>query len=168
MGWNEGVTQTLVGICVRDQKEIGIAVGIAGSFRSAISTVWSTIFVAVLSNRLTSTVPAAVGPAAISAGLPASSITSLLAALAAGTEAAFGTVKGLTPEIRQVVEVAYRNGEASAYRTIYYVSISVGGCLMLLSLFAPNVDHLMTDKVVVTLHRKNEEGASGFQEKNVK
>lgn len=155
MGWNEGVTQTLVGICVRDQKEIGIAVGIAGSFRSAISTIWSTIFVTVLTNRLASAVPAAVVPAATGAGLPAASAPDLLTALEAGTDAAFDIVKGLTPRILQVAQEAYHQGQASAYQTVYYVSIAVGGTLMLLSLFAPNVDHLMT--VVVTLHKKSDE-----------
>jgi hypothetical protein len=130
MGWNEGVTQTLVGICVRNQKEIGIAVGIAGSFRSAISTIWSTIFVTVLNNRLASAVPAAVAPAATSAGLPASSVTDLLTVLAAGTDAAFDTVKGLTPRILEVAQEAYHQGQTSAYHTVYYVSIAVGGSLI--------------------------------------
>jgi hypothetical protein len=75
--WSEVVTQTLVGICVRDQKQIGIAVGIAGSIRSVISTIWSAISVTVLNNRLNTTLPSTVGLAAIDAGLPRSSVPAL-------------------------------------------------------------------------------------------
>jgi MFS family permease len=157
MGWNEGVTQTLVGICVRDQKEIGIAVGIAGSSRSAISTVWSTVFVTVLTNRLATTVPNSVTPAVTEAGLPQSSVPGLLSALTSGSETALAGIQGLTPRILEIATAAFRQGQASAYHSVFYVSIAVGGSLMILSLFAPNVDHLMTDKVVVTLHRKKEE-----------
>lgn len=142
-GWNEGVTQTLVGIAVRDQKQIGIAVGIAGSIRSVISTIWSAIFVMVLNNRLTTTLPSTVGPAAIGAGLPKSSVTSLLDAFTVGTPSAFSSVPGLTPAIQQVATAAYKQGSVQAYHTVYEVSVAVGGSLALLALFAPNVDHLM-------------------------
>lgn len=156
-GWNEGVTQTLVGICVRDQKQIGIAVGIAGSIRSVISTIWSAIFVTVLNNRLSATLPSIVGPAVVDAGLPRSSVPALLDAFTTGTPSAFASVPGLTPAIRQVATVAYKEGSALAYHTVYEVSVAVGGSLALLALFAPNVDHLMNDKIAVTVHRKKDE-----------
>jgi hypothetical protein len=158
-GWNEGVTQTLVGICVRDQKQIGIA----GSIRSVISTIWSAIFVTVLNNRLNITLPSTVGLAAIDAGLPRSSVPALLNVFTGGTPSAFASVPGLTPKIQQVATVSYKQGSVQAYHTVYGVSDAVGGSLallVLLALFAPNVDHLMNDKIAVIVHRKKGEKQS--------
>ncbi len=58
IGWMEALTLTLPGMYIRDQNEIGVAVGVAGSVRSALSTLASTIYVAILNNRLAETVPA--------------------------------------------------------------------------------------------------------------
>lgn len=43
IGWNEAVVLPICGIRIRDQQEIGTAIGVAGSARSAISTVASTV-----------------------------------------------------------------------------------------------------------------------------
>ena len=40
---------------------------------------------------------------------------------------------------------------------MYQVSVAVGGILALFALFAPNVDHLMNDKIAVTVHKKKDE-----------
>jgi hypothetical protein len=53
VGWAELQTQTLIAICVKDVREIGIATGLGGSVRSAVSSVASAIYIAVLANRLT-------------------------------------------------------------------------------------------------------------------
>ncbi|EXJ92018.1 hypothetical protein A1O3_00568 [Capronia epimyces CBS 606.96] len=159
MGWMESITQTLVGICVRNQKEIGTAVGMAGSVRSVISTIASTIYIIVLDNRLKKTLPGAVVPAVERAGLPASSIPALMAALATNSESAYDAVKGLTPQILSVAQNAYKEGSSRAYSTVFLVTLAVSGLSVVLSLIAPNVDHLMTNHVAVMLqHQKKDEG----------
>lgn len=150
----ESLAQTLCGICVNDQKEIGIAVGIAGSIRSAISTLASTIYVVVLSNRLADTVPATVGPAATNAGLPSSSVASLLSALAVGTQEAFDNVQGLTPSILSTAQRAYKEGNRQAFQTVFFVSIAFSGLAIIMSIWAPNVDNLMTDQIATVLKHK--------------
>ncbi len=157
IGWMEALTLTLPGMYIRDQKEIGVAVGVAGSVRSALSTLASTIYVTILNNRLAETVPATVTPAAVAAGLPRSSIPALLLALASGTQSAFDQVKGLTPAIEEISVSAYKTGTTSAYRTIFLVSLAFTGTGIILSLFAPSVDSKMTNNVAVTLHKKKEE-----------
>lgn len=156
MGWMESITQTLVGICVRNQKEIGTAVGMAGSVRSVISAIASTIYVITLENRLATTLPGAVVPAVEDAGLPTSSIGDLMTALAANTEGAYAAVDGLTPQILNVAKTAYKEGSSRAYSTVFLVTIAVSGLSVLLSLIAPNVDHLMTGEVAVMLQNPKE------------
>ena len=150
--------------------------GIAGSIRSAISTVWCAIFVSVrsqrlkpcvadianfncqvLTNRLKISVRDSVGPAAIKAGLPASSVPELLAAFNIRTPAAFDAVKGMTPNILAAAIRAWKVGSSQAYSTMFLMAMAVGGTMFVLALFAPSVDHLMNDKVVITLHKKAKE-----------
>ena len=157
IGWMEALTLTLPGMYIRDQEEIGVALGVAGSVRSSLSTLASTIYVTILNNRLAATVPAAVGPAVVNAGLPESSVTQLLTALAAGTEAALSAVPGITANIVGVATIAYKEGSTSAYRTVFLASLAFTGVGVLLSLFAPSIDDKMTDKVAVKLHQRKEE-----------
>jgi hypothetical protein len=157
IGWMEALTLTLPGMYIRDQNEIGVAVGVAGSVRSALSTLASTIYVAILNNRLAESVPAAVTPAVTEAGLPASSVPALLAALSLGTPDAFSAVQGLTSRIRDVGLAAFKEGNTAAYRTVFFASLAFTGTGIILSLFAPSVDAKMTDNVAVTLHKKKEE-----------
>jgi hypothetical protein len=94
----------------------------------------------------------------IAAGLPPSSIAAFLDAITVGTLEAFSKVVGLTSAIESVGIAAYKVASSHAYQTIFYSTIAFSALGIICSLGAPNVDELMTDKVVVTLHKgKNEE-----------
>jgi hypothetical protein len=75
IGWNEALVLPICTIAIRDQMEIGTAAGIAGSSRSAISTIASTVYSVVLTARVTQTLSTQVPVKLIAAGLPASSVT---------------------------------------------------------------------------------------------
>ena len=156
-GWVESVGLAISGIAIKDQAEIGTAVGVAGSIRSAVSTIAATVHVVILTNRLETTIPAQVPPALISAGLPATSIADFSKAVTASTPAAFAAVKGLTSEILAIGLAAYKVASASAYQTVFLSTIAFSGVAMILALFAPNVDDKMTDEVISTIHHKKDE-----------
>jgi hypothetical protein len=151
IGWNESLCLTNAGIEVEDQQEIGTAVGMAGSIRSAISTVAATVYVVVLTNRLGATIPAEVPPAVIAAGLPKSSVAAFLAGF---TTSDFSDVPGLTPKITAVGIAAYKLANAHAYKTVFLTSIAFTGLAVIISFWAPNVDDKMTAEVAATLHEK--------------
>jgi len=156
VGYNEAIMLPIATIAIRDQAEIGTAAGLAGSARSAISTVASTIYSVVLTIRLGKTIPSEVPAALIAAGLPASSITSYFAAVAAGgTATAFAAVEGLTPEISAAGATAYRFAYSHAYKTVFLTSVAFGVLAIICNLFVPNIDHLMTDAVAVTLTNRD-------------
>ena len=52
IGWNESICLSNVAILVHDQREIGVAGGLAGSVRSIISSIAQAVYVAILTNRL--------------------------------------------------------------------------------------------------------------------
>lgn len=68
-----------------------------------------------------------VPPAVLQAGLPASSITDLFAAIKVGTPDALTAVPGMTPQILAVVGSSLADGYAAAYAYVYYAAIAVGG-----------------------------------------
>jgi hypothetical protein len=154
IGWNESICLTNSTILVRDQRDIGVAGGTAGSVRAALSAVFTAIYSAILSNRLSETVSSEVPPAVIDAGLPSSSVTQFIKALTAGTASALDAVPGVTAQIIAAGETAYKQANADAYRTVYLSTIAFSGLAVILSIFAPNTEKLMTGQVAATLHRE--------------
>lgn len=153
IGWNESICLTNSTILVRDQREIGVAGGTAGSVRAALSAVFTAIYTSILSNRLTETVVSEVPTALTEAGLPSSSVTDFLEALTAGNSSALETVPGVADQIIAVGVAAYKHANSDAYRTVYLSTIAFSGLALVLSLFAPNTDKLMTGQVAATLHQ---------------
>lgn len=151
IGWNESVCLSTSGIELLDQREIGTAVGAAGSIRSAISSVASAVYLSVLSNRLTSTIPAQVPPALIAAGLPASSVPAFMTGFTTGS---FEKVVGVTDSIIAAGTRAYKVANSDAYSTVFYTTIAFTGIAVIVAFFSPNVDEKMTGDVAVTLDGK--------------
>jgi MFS family permease len=153
VGFLDSIGLTITGIAIKDQAEIGTAVGVAGSMRTLVSTIAQVIYTVILTNRLNQTIPAEVPKALISAGLPASSVASFLEAIPVGTAAAFAKVQGLTPAIKAIGLRAYTVASSHAYQTVFYSTIAFSGVCIICACFTPNVDDRMTDKVIVKLHR---------------
>lgn len=151
IGWNESLCLTNAGVELEDQQEIGTAVGMAGSIRSAISTVAASVYVVVLTNRLGVTIPAEVPAAVIKAGLPASSAAAFLGGFTTGS---FADVPGLTPRILSVGLAAYKVASAHAYKTVFLTSIAFSGLAVVITAWAPNVADRLTSQVATTLHAK--------------
>lgn len=156
IGYNEAIVLPLATICIRDQNEIGTAAGIAGSTRSAISTVASTIYTVVLTARIGKTIPAIVPAAVINAGLPSSSVVDYMKAIATGGSAsALAAIEGISPDILAAGAKAYELAYSDSYRTIFLTSIAFGVSGITCSFFVPNIEGLMTDNVAATLTRGN-------------
>ena len=96
-------------------------------------------------------------PKLIAAGLPPSSVAAFLSAITVGTPEAFSKVVGLTAAIESVGIAAYKVASSHAYQTVFYSTIAFSTLGLICSVFAPNVDELMTDKVVATLHKHEDE-----------
>ncbi|OBT52119.1 hypothetical protein VE04_06965 [Pseudogymnoascus sp. 24MN13] len=137
---------------------------VPGSSRSFISTICSTVYTVILSNRLAQTIPAQVPPALVQAGLPETSVPAFIAAITAG-ETAWEAVVGLTPAIQAIGIRAYQEASSDAFKTVFLSTIAFSGVGIILTIFAPNVDHLLTNDVTVTLHEKATEDIVGAHAK---
>lgn len=164
IGWNESICLANSVILVKDQSEIGIAGGTAGSVRAAIGAILIAVYSTIMTNRLGETIPAQVPPALISAGLPASSVPAYLQALQLGADA-IAAVPGITSQIMVIGYRAYQEASADAFRTVYLATIAFSAASVVLTWWAPNTDDLMTEKVAATLNHEGQQGE--MQEKNI-
>lgn len=160
IGWAESLAITMVTLTAKDQTQLGSASGVAGSLRFLISSISATVYSVILSSRLAQTIPAQVIPAVVNAGLPASSAADFIAAFSIGSSA-FAAIPNITPNIIAVGTVAYKEANASAYRTVFLSTIAFTGVAIIATLFLPDIDHLLTGKVATTLHERNKEEVVG-------
>lgn len=158
IGWNESVCLANSGIELLDQREIGTALGAAGSIRSAILSVASAVYISVLNSCLSQTIPNVVSPAAIAAGLPASSVPGFLQGFTTGS---FAGIPGINAQIIAAGKHAYKVANVQAYSTVFFTTLAFTGVAIILSFFSPNVDDKMTGQVAVTLHKRIDDTATG-------
>lgn len=160
IGWNETIALANTTICVKDQKDIGIAGGLGASIRAAICAVLVAVYTTILNNRLSQTIAERVPSALAEAGLPTDSIPGFLSVVTtSGVLAplrAYEGVHGITDGIVQVGVRAYQVANADAYRTVYLSTIAFSAIAVILTFLAPNTEKYMTDHVVATLNREED------------
>lgn len=118
-----------------------------------------SIYVAVYSTELTANLPAKIVPAVEQAGLPASSITSLFAAITNGTAAALEAVPGINPSIMAALTSSTHAAYQSTFTVVYMVSLAFGGVAIIAAFFVKDVGELLTGFVNKTIHNPREKGA---------
>jgi hypothetical protein len=107
------------------------------------------VYSTILTNRLATTLPAVVGGAATAAGLPASDVPGMLAAVAAGTVA---EAPGVTDSILAAIAGAVPTAYSQAFKTVYLASLGFGGIAIIGSLLTVDPQKHLTDKVERRLH----------------
>lgn len=153
MGVVESVSITTSTFPLRSQEEIGEGGGLSGSIRNFTSAIAIAVYVSTLNNRLASTVPANIGPL-VNEGLPAGSVSSLIAALqGAGS---FADVRGLTPAIRELALSAYRLAFKQAASTVFLVILAFSGPAIILACFTQNNDPATEHYVAGNLHAEQD------------
>ncbi|KAH9902349.1 fungal trichothecene efflux pump [Xylariomycetidae sp. FL2044] len=161
IGYTEAIALPLCTICIKDQNKVGTATGIAGSARSAISTIATAVYNTVLTSRITETITNQVPSALASAGLPPSSIQEYMMAVSEGADVStLLQIPGVTMELLSTGTRAYQFAYADAFRTVSYLSIAFGGAAIIAALMTPNVDDKMTQEVAATLNQEKEEQSS--------
>lgn len=105
----------------------------------------------ILNNRIKHTLPANVAPAATSAGLPASDLEPLFAAIGEGTPSALEAVPHITPQILAAVSEALKTAYSQAFHTVFLASIAFGGVAIIAACFSKNIDERMNNEVAKTL-----------------
>ncbi|KAK0798795.1 hypothetical protein LTR91_009978 [Friedmanniomyces endolithicus] len=159
IGASESQTAVTALSTLRNEADIGLAGGLAGTIRSFVSAIAVAIYSTVLKNRLNTTIPQYVAPAAEEAGLPASSLPALILGLGGTGPLTATTVPGLTSAIEAAATTAYRCANAQAYRTIFFTSFAFGGAGMILVWFVADKDKAKENFVGGHVHDPRQEKA---------
>ncbi|KAI1623918.1 fungal trichothecene efflux pump [Exophiala viscosa] len=118
---------TLVGSPMVINPDImGIAIGAQSTLRGLLATVAITMYSTILSNEADKGIVKYVVPAVVEAGLPQTSVTSLLQALALGDQALLAKVPGVTQSVILVAVAATRVAYMHAFQIVYVSAIPFG------------------------------------------
>jgi len=88
---------------------------------------------------------AKIPPAVVKAGLPSSSVPDLFKAYKNGTAAALQKVPGFNAAVGAALQTAVKDSYSRSFRIVFLSSLGFAGIALVASVFAQNVDHLMTN-----------------------
>lgn len=145
----------MLGMVIKDQRDIGSAVGIGSSIRGGVSTFATAIYTIVLSTRQAANIPSIVGPAVLEAGLPESSLASFLASIAVADKNTLLAIDGVDDAIITAGKAAYRLASLYSFRTVFLSTIAFSGAALVLACLTPNAKRHMTGRVAAVLHGKS-------------
>lgn len=112
-----------------------------------------SIYIAIYGNRLTAYLPQEITPAVSSAGLPASSLPDLFAAMGNGTAAALEAVPGMNGQILEALSVATRDAYSHAFKIVYLATLAFTAIGLIASFFVTDVEEFLTDYVNKTIRK---------------
>ncbi|KAK8868407.1 siderophore iron transporter [Apiospora arundinis] len=146
IGWTQLSTLVTCGLIV-PVNDIGIGQGFFGSCRNILGTIATSIFVSINGNRLPQEMEDRIPPAVIGAGLPPTSVPTLLEAAKTGKATALKAVPGINSTIIEAFSTAQKDSYSRSFAVIYLNTIAFGGVALIASYWSPNVDSMMTNFV---------------------
>ncbi len=134
-----------------EAQDIGLATGVLGSIRGMGGAIAQALYVTILTNKAGVYTAKYVPAAATEAGLPASSITALFAALATGD---FTSVPGINNKIIAAVGAASQRAYASSFKIVFLATIPFTVILVIAACFVPDMDKYLHNNVAKKLQGK--------------
>ncbi|ETI23080.1 hypothetical protein G647_04876 [Cladophialophora carrionii CBS 160.54] len=144
-------------------RELGIASGLIGTFRSAGGSVGNAIFNTILTSVVTVEMPKRVTAAALAAGFPAANLEQLIPAVvgaATGVPNAFGAVEGATPEVQAATLAAFRGAYGYAFKRVFWATIPFGVIAIVAACFVLDSSQYLTNHTAVRMEKDTVGGAA--------
>ena len=119
---------TMLSFGLSDQADLGVAVGLAGTFRLFGGAVATAIYTAIYSNRQAQVLPGYMKSAIAESGVAYydTLLGGLVKAAATNTLAAYDKVAGVTPELAQLAIAATKQSFVKGFSLVYLVAIAFG------------------------------------------
>lgn len=138
---------------------LSTATGLAFSARAIGGAFGTAVIYAIVNSRIASHLSRDISTAALAAGLPASSVPALLAAMKGKSESTFkySTVPGADQEIASAAWDASHWSYARAYRLAYWSVVPFVALATIAVISMKDVKHLMTEHVEATVEIESED-----------
>ena len=120
-----------------EPQDIGLAAGVLGSLRALGGAVAQAVYVSVLNNEVAKNIPKYVGAAATAAGLPESSLSSLLEAVSSGSS--LQGIDGVTESVVTALLTAHKVAYSESFRIVFLCTIPFSVLLVISSCFVPSM-----------------------------
>ncbi len=119
---------TMLSFGLDDQADLGVAVGLAGTFRLFGGAVATAIYTAIYSNRQLQTLPGFMKDAISDSGVAYSDslLAGLVKAATVNTAAAYQKVAGVTPQLAALAIEATKQSFVKGFSLVYLVAIAFG------------------------------------------
>jgi hypothetical protein len=143
------------GLHVR-QRDLGIASGLIGTFRSAGGSVGNAIFNTILSSVVNGQLGPRITRSALALGYPAADLETLIPAVieaGAGIPGTFAAVPGVTPEIEAATALAFAEAYAYAFRRVFWSTIPFGVLAIIAACFIRDPSKYLTNHVAVHMEK---------------
>ncbi|KIW90511.1 uncharacterized protein Z519_09158 [Cladophialophora bantiana CBS 173.52] len=134
-------------------SELGIAVGVLGTFRSMGGSVGNAVFGSILRSVSNEELPKLIIAAALKNGYSGDLSTLIPAAIEAGLDVpfAFDKVQGITPAIENATLLAFQEAYVQAYRMVFYSTIPFGIVALIAAFYVKDSTEYMTNHTHVHL-----------------
>ncbi|KAK1569566.1 major facilitator superfamily transporter [Colletotrichum navitas] len=147
--WVTVLSYTIASLHV-PHSNLGVAMGLIGTFRSAGGAVGNAIFNTVFQENFRKFAADTIANAAISNGLNPADLDLIIPAAIefnAGNPRALLNVPGITPEIQEVLKTAVRSGAGHAFKIVFYGTIPFSIVAILCSLLVEDPTAYMTNHI---------------------
>ncbi|KAF5008572.1 hypothetical protein F66182_15639 [Fusarium sp. NRRL 66182] len=134
------------------QRNIGLALGLLGTFRFLGGSIGTTIFTTILQNKSTPAILSRVTDAVVPLGFPSEQIPELIAYLS-GT-ATIGNLTDTSADVVDAANKAIQWGWSDAYRIVWLSTIPFGVIAFVGALFVRDPSPYLTNHVSVTLEKE--------------
>ncbi|ETS79622.1 hypothetical protein PFICI_09475 [Pestalotiopsis fici W106-1] len=136
------VSFTMLSLTLDDQNDIGIAVGLAGTFRLLGGAIATAIYSAILSSKFSEVIPGKMIDAISDSGATYSDslLQALVKAASTNTAAAYKAVQGSTPALQAAAALATKLAYVDAFSLVYLIAIAFGAVATAATFLTVNTD----------------------------
>lgn len=136
------VSFTMLSLTLDDQNDIGIAVGLAGTFRLLGGAIATAIYSAILSSKFSEVIPDKMIDAIKESGVQYSDalLQALVKAGTTNTAAAYKAVQGATPALQAAAAMATKLAYVDAFSLVYLIAIAFGAVATAATFLTVNTD----------------------------
>ncbi|KIX04491.1 uncharacterized protein Z518_05361 [Rhinocladiella mackenziei CBS 650.93] len=151
------------GLHVR-QRDLGIASGLIGTFRSAGGSVGNAVFNTILNSYISSRLGPSIAAAAVAAGYPSDGLDQLIPAVIATGSGVPEQFVGLNPPVSAAVQAAsaeaFRDTYAYGFRRMFWCTIPFGAVAVFAACWIKDPSRYLTNHVAVHMEREVVGGTS--------